>query len=150
MMIESRRRAYLDALGFDVWCTRPPAPDFDRFLLQAGEGDTLLVCDQPCDLENPLVSDITRALAGAAVWAWPDPEGRVESLSLGEAVAQCLATRVVVFGSGLIQQIFKGEAPLVVGSARILSAPRINDLAVDGSAKRVLWKELNGLPETLL
>jgi len=149
MMIESRRRAYLAALGFDVWCTRPPAPDFDRLILHAGEGDTLLVCDQPGDMESPLASDITRALAGAAVWACPDPDGRAESLSLGEAIAQCLATRVVVFGAGLIQQIFKGEAPLVVGSARILSAPRITDLATNGSAKRVLWKELNGLPEAL-
>lgn len=149
-MIESRRRAYLDALGFDVWCIRPPAPDFDRLTLQPGEGDTLLVCDLPGDPESQLASDITRALGGAAVWAWPEPDGGEASLSLAEAITKRLFTRVVVFGAGLRQQIFKGEPPLVVGSARILSAPRISDLANNGSAKQALWNELNGLPTTLL
>ena len=52
-MIESQRRAYLDAMGLDVWSIKPPQPEFDRLIFQPGEGSTLLICDAPRSNGNP-------------------------------------------------------------------------------------------------
>ncbi len=144
-MNESRRRAYLEAMGFDIWSAKPPETEANRLLVQAGQGDTLLVCDSPGVTESPFASDIARVLGGAVVWAWPDPAGSFASPTLEEAVGQHLFTRVVLFGAGLGLHLFRGEAPLVVGSARILVTRRIEDLVASGSAKLVFWNQLSGL-----
>jgi len=144
-MIESRRRAYLEAMGFDIWSAKPPEKEANRLLIQAGEGDTLLVSDLPAVAENPFAWDVARALGGAVVWASPDPEGRSGSPTLEDAVGQHLFTRVVLFGEGLSHQLFKSGTPLVVGSARILVTRRLEDLAENGRAKHAFWNQLSGL-----
>lgn len=143
-MIESRRRAYLDALGLDLWSIRPPEPEFDRLLLQPGEGGTLLICDLPDATATRIAGDITRALGGEVVWAWPDPQGDLQSPSLQQVVEQYLFTRVVVFGTTLGRRIFRGAAPPVLGSTSITLADGLDELAVRGSAKKNLWRMLSG------
>jgi hypothetical protein len=143
-MIESRRRAYLDALGLDVWSIRPPQPEFGRLMLQPGEGGTLLVCDSPDATATRIAGDVARALAGEVVWAWPDPEGGPESPTLEQAIGQQLFSRVVLFGAGLGGQMFRGETPPVVGSASITVSDSLDELAVRGTAKQVFWKQLSG------
>jgi len=144
-MIESHRVAYLEALGLDVWRAKPAEPDFNRLVLQPGEGGTLLVCELPEATATRIAGDISRALAGDAVWAWPDPDGGEELPRLEEAVSQQLFTRVVLFGKSLQQHLFKGEVPTVVGSAGIILTASLENLAVQGRTKRALWKQISGL-----
>jgi hypothetical protein len=143
-MIESRRRAYLDAIGLDVWLIKPPKPEFDRLLFQPGEGRTLLICDSPDATATRIAGDIARAFAGDVVWAWPDPEGKRENPTLEQAVDQYLFTRAIVFGAGLGRQMFRGKAPLVTGSASITVTNSVDELAVRGDARRAFWMQLMG------
>jgi len=143
-VIESQRRAYLDAMGLDVWSIKPPEPEFDRLHFQPGEGDTLLICDAPEATATRIAGDISRALAGEVVWAWPDPEGSPQSSTLDQAVGRYLFTRVVLFGSGLVRKVFRGDAPLVTGSASIMVIDGLDELAVRGTAKQVFWQQLSG------
>lgn len=144
-MIESRRLAYLDAMGFDIWTAKPPESELNRLVLQAGDGDTLLICERPDLTASRFAADVGRALAGSGIWAWPDPAGCPGSLSLEEAVSQRLFTRVVLFGRGLQRQMFKCDIPLVVGSARIHATDGLEELAVRGSAKLAFWNLLSAL-----
>jgi hypothetical protein len=143
-MIESRRRAYLEVMGYDIWTSRMPKPDSDRLVLQQGEGDTLLVCSSPDAVGGSLTDDIARALGKRVVWAWPDPEGRKENPGLDEAVGQYLFTRVVVFGAELLGRFFKGDVPVVIGSARILAASSIEGLVASGRARHEFWNLISG------
>lgn len=141
-MIEPRRRAYLEALGFDVWVARPPPPEWDRLVVGPGQGSTLLVCASPEQSASRLAGDIARAVGGDPAWAWPDPEGSSESPGLEDAVKDGLFTRVVVFGESNAKQLFGGEAPAVVFSAQVGLATDIDELATRGTAKQQLWKLL--------
>jgi DNA polymerase III psi subunit len=143
-MIESQRRAYLEVLGFDVWLARSAGPESGRLLIQPGDGDTLLVSASAELTSGPFASDVVRALGGKAVWAWPDPEGLPDNPTLEEAIGQFLFTRIILFGVDRGSRWFKGEVPLVVGSARILVSDSLETLAVDGTAKRTLWNQVSG------
>lgn len=143
-MIELRRRAYLDALGIDVWLSKPAEADRNRLLFSPGKGDTLLVCSSAESSITRLASDITRALGGEVIWAWPDPEGRKESPTIAEAVGQFLFTRIVIFGSNLERQICGNEPPEFGASTRVLAAPDLNELAERGTARRLFWKQISG------
>ena len=111
---------------------------------QPGEGSTLLICDAPEATATRIAGDIARALAGKVVWAWPDPEGSPQSPTLDQAIGQYLFTRVVVFGDYLARKVFRGDAPLVTGSASITISVGLDELAVRGNAKQVLWKQISG------
>lgn len=143
-MLESRRRAYLEVMGYDIWSSKAAAPDLNRLLLQPGNGEMLLVCDNPDAADGMLAGDIVRALGGSVVWAWPDPQGRPDSPTLGEAVRQQRFTRVLLFGSALAGRMFEGDVPLVLGSARIVSIHSLEELALQGSARQSLWNQLVG------
>jgi hypothetical protein len=92
---EARRRAYLEALGFEVWVARSAAPaggarpaalfdapleaPFDtladhqhgRIQVGSGRGSTLLVCSSAADSASKFAADVVRALGGDPAWAWP-------------------------------------------------------------------------------
>jgi hypothetical protein len=142
-MTEARRRAYLQAIGLDVWKIKPPPPSPDRLVLQPGNGRTLLICQVPEETAHRLAGDIARVLDQDVVWAWPDPDGREETVSLKEAIGQHLFTRVVVFGPALASRVCKGEVPDVIGSASFLFTRDIGELAVSGSAKQAFWEQLS-------
>lgn len=143
-MIESRRRAYLEAMGYEIWSARLHDPGPNRLLICQGEGDTLLVCSSPDAATSLFARDVARALGDRVVWAWRDPEGRSESTTLEDAIGQYLFTRVVLFGPGLARQLFKDGAPIVLGSARILVTAGLADLAVDATAKLEFWNQVSG------
>jgi len=142
-MIESRRRAYLEVMGYDIWSARLPETESNRLHIQPGEGDTLLVCASPDAATSVFADDVTRALGERVVWAWPDREDRPESVTLEDAVGQFLFTQVVLFGRGLMRHLFKGDAPVVLGSARLLVTAELDDLAVVGTAKREFWNQVS-------
>jgi len=142
-MIESRRRAYLDAMGLDVWTIKPPPLALDRLILQPGDGKTLLFCRKPEDTAQRFAADVLRALSHDAVWAWPDPEGQNANLTLDQAIGQQLFTRVILFGDELVRRVFTGEPPDVMGSARVLVTLPVEELAVRGHAKQTFWHQLS-------
>ena len=146
-MIESRRRAYLEALGFEVWVARPPPPERGRLVLAPDPAAILLVCGEPEDMATRFAGDVIRALGGRASWGWPDNVGGAESVSLADAIGDRLITQVIVFGSAPARWLFGEEIPEIVGSATVGVAPSLGDLAGSGPAKRSLWGLLQGLPD---
>jgi hypothetical protein len=134
-MIESRRRAYLEALGFDVWITRPPPPQPGRLVVSPDPSATLLVCGVPEDSATRIA------------WAWPDTGGGEGSVSLADAIADRLITRVILFGPEPARWLFRGGIPEVLGSAAIAAAPGLDELAGRGSAKQSLWRLLREFPK---
>ncbi len=147
-MIETQRRAYLEAMGIDVWINKAVAPDADRWVVGPGSGSTLLLCRTAEESGTRLAADIGRSLGGDPVWAWPDPEGRQEYPSLKDTVEQYLFTQVLLFGHALAGRVFKSSVPEVLGSASMLVTADLDELAVAGLARRNLWQCLSGaLPE---
>jgi len=141
-MIDPRRQAYLEAMGFEVWVTRssPPAPG--RLALAAGQGSTLLVCARAEDRETALAGDIARAVGDEPSWGWPDPDDRPESTTLAQAVEDGLITRVVVFGRETAERLVGAEMPAVLKSAEFAVAAGLDELAMRGTAKQALWRLL--------
>jgi hypothetical protein len=138
-VIEPRQRAYLEAMGFDVWVAKPPPPDWSRLVIGPGEGSTLLVGDTPQACSTALAGDIARALGSDPAWAWPAPEAATGT-ALEEAIEARLFTRLIVFGEDLAGRMFGGEAPAVLVSSSISVAPGLEELAVRGTARQALWR----------
>jgi hypothetical protein len=138
-MIEARKQAYLEAMGIDVWVTRPPAPERDRLVLGPGQGSTLLVCAAPEDCASRLSGDIVRALGGDPVWAWLDPDGSPDSPRLEDAVKDRLFTHVIIFGENMADCLFGQEVPAVIASSAVSVTHPITELAVRGTAKQAFW-----------
>ena len=147
-MIETQRRAYLEAMGIGVWINRFAAPDADRWVVGPGSGSTLLLCRTALESGTRLAADIGRSLGGDPVWAWPDPEGRQEYPSLKDTIEQYLFTQVLLFGHALAGQAFKGSVPEVLACASVQITAGLDELAVDGMARRKLWQCLSpALPD---
>ena len=147
-MMEAQRRAYLEAMGIGVWINKPAAADVDRWVVGPGSGSTLLLCRTARESATRLAADIGRSLGGDPVWAWPDPDQRREYPSLQDTIEQRLFTQVLLFGQALAGRVFKGSVPEVIACARVQVTANLDDLAVDGRAKRMLWQCLSGaLPD---
>jgi len=144
-MIEARRRAYLEALGVDVWVARPPAAEPGRLGVGTGSGSTLLVCLAAADCTSELGRDLVRAIGGEPVWAWLHPLEEHGGQALGDIVSGRLITRVLLFGKEPEQQLFRGGAPEIIGSATVSTVPSLQELAVSGIAKQSLWRKLRDL-----
>ncbi|MEJ2384709.1 MAG: hypothetical protein P8Y54_09965 [Xanthomonadales bacterium] len=143
-MTEARRRAYLEAMGFDIWVAKPPGPGPVRLVVGPGAGGDLLICAAPDASSGKLAADIARALGDDPVWAWPDPEGDLACPTVDEAVADRLFTRLLVFGEELARDLFGPESPEVLGSAAVRVAPAMDELAVRGNAKQAFWRLICG------
>jgi DNA polymerase III psi subunit len=141
-VIEARRRAYLEALGLDVWITRSPAAERGRVGVGTGEGSALLVCPSVEDCSTEIAGDLARALGGDPVWAWLDPATETAGQFLEDIVADRLITRVVLFGPEPGRSLFKGPVPALIGSAVVAVAPALEELAANGSARQALWRQL--------
>lgn len=138
-MIEARKQAYLEAMGFEIWVAKPPPPEWDRLLVRPGQGSTLLVCSSPEQCTSLLGGDINRAIGGDPVWAWPDPAGSPDSPRLEEVVRDGLFTRVIVFGEKAADRMFGSRVPAVVISSAVSVVADIEELAIRGTAKQALW-----------
>lgn len=143
-MTETQRRAYLEAIGIGVWVSNAAARDPDRWIVGAGSGCTLLLCRTAEESGSMLAADIGRSLGGDPAWAWPDPDSGPDCPSLRELIDQHLFTRVLLFGGTLAGQVFKGSTPEVEGTASVLVTSSLDELAVDGKARRELWQCLFG------
>lgn len=160
-MIEARRRAYLEAMGFDVWVARSAAQPIAEagsqpglLVVGPGQGSTLLVCAEAAQTAGKFAADLTRALGGDPVWAWPDRggdgdgprdgsgDGGGDSLGLEAAIGARLFTRVVIFGADTARWLFEEAVPEVVASAAVSTLDGLEELAVSSAAKRALWQRL--------
>lgn len=138
-MIESRRRAYLEAMGYPIWVSRKRNFDGALLNLAPGQGRCLLVCPSAAETSTRLAGDIARALGGEACWAWFGDGGGV---GLADAVNERLAVHVVLFGADAAKPLLGGEPPAVLGSAALLVAPGMDRLAASAEARQTLWREL--------
>lgn len=138
-MIEARKQAYLEAMGFDIWVAKPPPPEWDRLIVRPGQGSTLLVCSSSEQCASLLGGDITRAIGSDPVWAWPDPAGSQDSPRLEEVVRDGLFTRVIVFGEKAADRMFGSRVPDVIISSVVSVAADIEELEIRGTAKQALW-----------
>ena len=143
-MINSRQRAYLDAMEIGVWSLRDPSamakPATNSAVglkLGPGSGGILLICSADTDSASRLASDISRALGAVPVWAWPDTA--VEAVNLAEAVDRNLFTTVAMFGNQLAAQFFNGELPANMNSAKLVLLPSMADIHSRPEARRALW-----------
>ena len=141
-MIEARRRAYLEALGFEVWVTRRPVVEAGRIGVGPGQGSTLLLCPSAAESRTELAADLVRALGGDPVWAWLGSDADESGQLLEDVVAARLITRVFLFGPELVRSLFQGSPPEILGSARLTVLPGLEELAVSGAARQASWKQL--------
>lgn len=141
-MIESQRRAYLEAMDINVWLGKPAPVAQDRLVIGPGSGSTLLLCHAADESATRLAADISRFLADGPVWAWPDPEGSQQYPTLEQAIDNFLFTRVVVFGQTLAEQLFSSQAPVTLGSASIVVASGLSVLQGSANARLELWRKL--------
>lgn len=146
-MIESRQRAYLDAMGIPVWTLRQATPaelapvDSDLSLrLGPGNGGILLICATDTESASKLANDIGRSLGSVPVWSWPD--SGVDSVKPAAAVDQNLFTTVAIFGTTLAEQFFGRKLPESVNSARLVLLPSLHELETKPEARRALWSDL--------
>ena len=147
-MIEPRKRAYLEAMGFDVWQLRPEPPPPGRLVVGPGEGSMLLVCDSQAACATRFASDLVRALGGDPAWAWPQGEADEVGESLEDAISRRLFTQVIVFGCEAEAWLFQGPGPAVVGSSAVRVEAGLNELAVRGSAKQAFWERTLASPHS--
>lgn len=145
-MIEAQRQAYLEAMGIEVWISKPAAPDADRWVVGPGSGSTLLLCRTAQESAGRIAADIGRSLGGDPVWAWPDAEGGQEYPSLEDTIERYLFTQVLLFGHALAGRTFKGSVPAVLGAASVQVTADLDELAVNGMARRKLWQCLSAWP----
>jgi len=146
-MTEARQRAYLDAMEIPVWVRKELAdqvPDFvsPPLKLGPGSGPVLLVCSRVDEPATRLAADIARSLSTEPVWAWPGLEG--DGAQTEAIVNDHLFTTVIVFGASLETQLFNGGVPETLGSARLLVAPGLDELATSPHSRNRLWKLLSG------
>lgn len=152
-MIEARRRAYLEAMGYDVWVSRAAAEAAQagasadaaaRLQLGPGEGSTLVVCGEAAHSAGKFAGDLARALGAEPVWAWPDAAEGGDGHDLETVVDARLITRVVLLGAEVTRRLFPGDVPATVRSAVVATAAGMEELAVSGEARRALWRSLRG------
>lgn len=142
-MIETQRRAYLEAMDIHVWVQKSATGDSPRLSIGPGSGSTLLICRDAGERSVAIAADICRFLGGDPVWAWPDSEQDPQNPSVKQAVDQQLFTRVVIFGVKLAERMFTAGVPAVLSSARILISADLDELALSGVARKALWTKLS-------
>lgn len=142
-MIETQRRAYLEAMGIEVWYSKTPQILSRGLFIGPGQGSTLLICGEAVEAAGRMAADIARATAADPVWGWPDPDGG--GAELPDAVSQQLFTRVIIFGRDLAAQLLRGAVPETLGCARIIVSDTLSELASSGAGKRAFWSEYTGV-----
>lgn len=153
--MDSRRLAYLDAMGIDVWQPRRVNEAAEtvaeqvrdttpRITIGAGDGDILCIVASASEAALKLAGDIGGAMRCAPAWSWPasDTEAR-ESLTIAEAVAEKMLTRLLVFGDTLASTVFGADIPVAVSTARVHVVASLDELGRDVEAKRSLWRLMN-------
>jgi len=142
-------RERLAEIGIDLWVrrdrkvvenavagARPAVPGHEaapRLRLASGEGDWLLVQDEPWDgRHDRLLGDIQATIGSArcrfAQWAHSDSAGVAVDELDSRSVRHVLAF---------------GKVPAGAGAGPVLVVPSLAELAGDGGARRRLWRSLS-------
>jgi hypothetical protein len=121
-----------------------PSTQEIRYEIGPGSGQTLVLCASREQAASPLASDIARCLDEVPVWGWQEkpvgPEGAAQAgLSLQSAIEDRLFTRVLLFCNLPAEP--SGQAQ-VIGSALVIRAPALPELANNPQQKRALWMQL--------
>jgi len=147
--MELRRRAYLQAMGIDIWVSRRhPSTAGGLVLLGVGPGQasTVLLCAAASESDTVIGRDLARTIEGlqgqAPMWAWLDPAPGDNCLDLPQLIDDRLITRVLVLGAALGDRLAAGSLPRAIGSAAILSLPGLGELAVNRAARQRAWTQL--------
>jgi len=141
-VIEARRQAYLEAMGFDVWVAKSAPPEPARLVLGPGRHSTLLVCESAEASNLPIARDISRAIGGQPVWGWPAAGDGADGIGLEQAIAEQLFTWTIVFGP-LAESCLPRKGPrTVLGSASVDVTASLGELAARGQARRAFWQLL--------
>ena len=146
-MHSSLQQAYLEAMDIAVWSLRQPASpetgiakNHVQLKLSPGNAGSLLICAADTDSAGRLANDISRTLGSSPVWAWPsDDTGTVD---LPSAVEDKLFTTVAIFGEELAMQMFEGELPAHLNSAKLVLLPSMQDIQNMAESRRTLWATL--------
>ena len=146
-MHSSLQQAYLEAMDIAVWSLRQPASpetgiakNHVQLKLGPGNAGSLLICAADTDSAARLANDISRTLGSSPVWAWPsDDTGTVD---LPSAVEDKLFTTVAIFGEELAMQMFEGELPAHLNSAKLVLLPSMQDIQNMAESRRTLWATL--------
>jgi hypothetical protein len=147
-MIEAQRRAYLEAMDISVWVGKPGAEEPAGLIVGPGSGNMLLLCQDSQEASTALSADICRYLGGTPVWSWPDNEQRQDYPSIKQAIDQGLFTRLVVFGPELAARQFKGKTLRTISSARVITAPSMDEIIASADARKQLWLLLSDRDST--
>ena len=142
-MTEPRRRAYLEAMGFDVWIAKPAPATAAPVFVGPGQHSTLLVCESAAASATPIAGDVARAIGGQPVWGWPEDGGEDGVTDLQQAISDRLFTRVIVFGP-LAESCLPQGSGRVIGSASVAVTSSLGELAERGDARRAFWQLLRG------
>lgn len=143
-MSDQQKRAYLEAMGIDVWRMRQqPVVETEEFhgdpgiRLGPGNGSTLLICADNTDSSSKLANDIVRALGNMPVWAWPQDDG--PSTGLASTVDEHLFTVVAVFGDELAGHFFGGDVPGNIKAAKLVVLPSMQAISSESDSRKQLW-----------
>ena len=162
-MMAERQAAYLEAMGIPVFVPKDAVAETEveavvetevevaveteagpaevtGLRLGPGSGRFLLLCAGVEETAGKLAADIARVFPEQPVWAWPAAEG--SGRGVDEVVDEHLFTDMIVFGEAPAQVAFGGAAPGMTGSARVLLAPGMVELAADAAARKTLWLAL--------
>ncbi|NIQ94186.1 MAG: hypothetical protein GWN87_08235, partial [Desulfuromonadales bacterium] len=106
--------------------------------LGGGEGAILCVAGAQDEARLRLALNISNAMEEEPVWAWPAPVTGDEAagMTLGDAVAERLFTRILVFGGEIAEYLFGAEIPEIIAAARVHVVPGLERLGQDREAKR--------------
>ena len=141
--MQGRKKAYLEAMGIPVWELRNAVQTesaAQAVQLGPGAGQVLLLGSAADESAAKLSSDISRCLKSEPVWGWP--AGDESGVRLEDSVGERLFTHVLVFGPETETVIFGGPAPDLVGSAVVVRAPSLEEIAQSGAGRRKLWAML--------
>lgn len=141
--MQARRKAYLEAMGIPVWELREPTQAeaaAQAVQLGPGAGQVLLLGSTADESAAKLSSDVARCLKSEPVWGWP--AGDESGARLEDSVGERLFTHILVFGPETETALFGGPAPDVVGSAVVIRAPSLEEIAQSGAGRRKLWAVL--------
>jgi hypothetical protein len=143
--MDALRLRYLHAMQIPVWVERsaPVAAALAKgpvgLKVGPGNGAVMLVCEDADHTATSLAADLSRAIGNAPAWAWPDANC---DTALEETVNERLLTGVAVLGQGLAQCLFEGKPPSLLGTARLVVLPAMQELLADPQARRRCWSLL--------